>query len=77
MRGLCLLLFSGTVAASVLAQKPGGQVGRKCPSYRATDVQETGSSITAQLRLVGQPCNTYGKALEDLVLKVEAQTGKN
>lgn len=44
-----------------------------CPGYQATHVTETKHGITAQLQLAGNPCNVYGRDVEDLTLIVETQ----
>lgn len=47
-----------------------------CPGYKATNIQDTGSKLTADLALAGPACNAYGTDLDDLRLVVEYQTGK-
>lgn len=47
-----------------------------CPGYKASNVQQTSSGLTAALTLAGEPCNVYGDDLQDLTLTVEYQTGK-
>lgn len=47
-----------------------------CPGYKASNVKQTTSGLTADLKLAGEPCNAYGEDLEDLVLSVEYQTGE-
>ena len=46
-----------------------------CPGYKAQNVKVSSNGLTANLKLAGAPCNSYGKDLDDLVLKVEYQTG--
>lgn len=48
-----------------------------CPGYKATNIQNTGSKLTADLTLAGPACNAYGTDLADLRLLVEYQTGKD
>ncbi|KAK7553719.1 putative alpha-glucosidase [Phyllosticta citricarpa] len=45
-----------------------------CPGYTASNVQDRGSSLTADLTLAGTACNTYGRDLTELKLRVEYQT---
>lgn len=45
-----------------------------CPGYKASKVEETSNSITADLTLIGDGCNVYGNDISDLVLSVEYQT---
>ncbi|OAL46330.1 alpha-glucosidase-like protein [Pyrenochaeta sp. DS3sAY3a] len=45
-----------------------------CPGYTASNVQNTGSKVTANLALAGTACNVYGEDLTDLRLEVEYQT---
>lgn len=44
-----------------------------CPGYQATHITEIKYGITAQLKLAGEPCNVYGRDVEDLTLIVETQ----
>jgi len=32
---------------------------QECPGYKATNVQDTTSGLTADLTLAGSPCNMY------------------
>lgn len=48
-----------------------------CPGYAASNVEDSGSSVTADLKLAGTACNVYGDDLTDLKLEVEYQTGRN
>ncbi|KAI9369323.1 glycosyl hydrolases family 31-domain-containing protein [Aspergillus egyptiacus] len=45
-----------------------------CPGYRAANVEENSRSLTADLTLAGEPCNTYGLDIESLKLEVEYET---
>ncbi|KAF2113057.1 glycosyl hydrolases family 31-domain-containing protein [Lophiotrema nucula] len=45
-----------------------------CPGYSASNVQNDGSRLTADLSLAGTACNAYGDDLTDLRLEVEYQT---
>lgn len=47
-----------------------------CPGYAASNVVDSGTTLTADLSLAGAPCNAYGDDLTDLKLSVEYQTGK-
>lgn len=44
-----------------------------CPGYIASNVHDTGSSVTADLTLAGPACNVYGNDVEHLTLSVEYQ----
>jgi alpha-glucosidase len=46
-----------------------------CPGYKASNVQQSDSSLTADLTLAGTACNTYGKDLQDLKFSAQWQTG--
>jgi len=46
-----------------------------CPGYAATNVQQSGRGLTADLNLGGAACNVYGTDLTNLKLLVEYQTG--
>ncbi|KAF5004771.1 hypothetical protein FDECE_8761 [Fusarium decemcellulare] len=45
-----------------------------CPGYKASNVKESDSGLTADLTLAGDACDVYGKDLKDLKLVVEYQT---
>ncbi|KAK2755018.1 hypothetical protein FQN54_006546 [Arachnomyces sp. PD_36] len=46
----------------------------ECPGYGATNVVQSGSKLTADLDLAGDPCNTYGDDIESLQLEVTYET---
>lgn len=46
-----------------------------CPGYKASNVQRSDSSLTADLTLAGTACNTYGQDLKDLKFLAQWQTG--
>lgn len=68
-----LLFLLPLVGAAVIGPRAGSQ---SCPGYKASNVQKSARSLTADLTLAGAPCNSYGKDLEDLKLLVEYQTGE-
>ncbi|KAF4311465.1 Glycoside hydrolase family 31 [Botryosphaeria dothidea] len=45
-----------------------------CPGYTASNVVDSGTTLTADLSLAGAACNAYGEDLSDLKLSVEYQT---
>ncbi|KAF2011418.1 glycoside hydrolase family 31 protein [Aaosphaeria arxii CBS 175.79] len=45
-----------------------------CPGYAASNVQDDGSKITADLTLAGAACNVYGEDISNLKLEVVYQT---
>ena len=45
-----------------------------CPGYSASNVQYSGTGVTADLALAGPACNVYGTDIESLSLTVEYQT---
>lgn len=47
-----------------------------CPGYTASNVVETGDTLTADLTLSGDACNAYSDDIKDLKLLVEYQTSK-
>lgn len=53
------------------------QAQNNCPGYTASDVKQTSTGVTADLRLAGKPCHVYGTDLPNLTLTVEYQTGKH
>jgi alpha-glucosidase len=44
-----------------------------CSGYKASNVVETSSSLTADLTILGDGCNVYGNDIVDLLLSVEYQ----
>ncbi|QIW98810.1 hypothetical protein AMS68_004328 [Peltaster fructicola] len=64
------LLATATVA-SVLPRQASID---SCPGYKASNVQQSDSGLTADLTLAGTACNVYGTDLTDLTLTVEYQS---
>jgi alpha-glucosidase len=71
MRGYLFLLAPLVGAALV---RPRSQLD-DCPGYSASNVKQLGQTLTADLDLAGDACNTYGTDLPRLKLLVEAQNG--
>lgn len=69
-----LFIFLSLSVTDVLGEDDVSKNARHCPGYRVSRVRQTRNSLTAHLHLAGRPCNTYGKDLKHLVLKVEYQT---
>jgi alpha-glucosidase len=46
-----------------------------CPGYTATNIKSSGSTLTADLSLAGQPCNVFGTDIQELELQVTYETG--
>lgn len=67
-----LLLLAPLAGAAVIGSR---QDTQHCPGYKASNVQQSANSLTADLALAGKACNTYGTDLENLKLLVEYQTG--
>jgi alpha-glucosidase len=44
-----------------------------CPGYKASNVQQSDTGLTADLHLNGPACNVYGNDIEDLTLLVRFQ----
>lgn len=66
----------GAALASDLTKRQSGSLDN-CPGYTATNVQDEGGRVTANLALAGTACNVYGDDLTDLRLEVEYQTGRS
>ncbi|KAF1943725.1 alpha-glucosidase-like protein [Clathrospora elynae] len=60
--------FAGSLVA------PRSSPLESCPGYTASNVQDDGARVTADLALAGTACNVYGQDLTDLRLQVEYQT---
>jgi alpha-glucosidase len=65
------LSSAGQTIQPYATERPLGE----CPGYRALNVKTTATGLTADLRLAGPPCNTYGTDLEKLRLVVTYETG--
>ena len=46
-----------------------------CPGYKATNINDDGSTLTADLSLAGQACNVFGTDIKELRLQVTYETG--
>jgi alpha-glucosidase len=68
---ICTALLTGSVAR--------GNVGdpTTCPGYKASNIRNDGSIMTADLTLDGHGCDLYDEDLTNLKLLVEYQTGKS
>lgn len=73
-KGLILLGSALPVLTSSLAKRQSSSPD-DCPGYTASNVQASGSTITADLALAGNACNVYGEDLTNLRLLVEYQNG--
>jgi len=70
-----LLTGSALVAAaSALAIAPRQNNDTSCPGYSASNVEKSGTGLSADLSLAGSPCNSYGKDIENLRLTVSYDT---
>jgi hypothetical protein len=69
-----MLLTIPTVAAGLIAIVQAAAVDQ-CPGYTAKNVVRSATGLSADLKLAGKACDAYGDDLDDLVLKVEYQTG--
>lgn len=47
-----------------------------CPGYKASNVKDDGSTLTADLSLAGTACNVFGSDIQELQLQVTYETGK-
>lgn len=65
----CLLLASVAYTATAASVE-------SCPGYVASNLVQTDTAFTADLKLAGAPCNAFGQDLADLKLLVEYQTGE-
>lgn len=73
-KGLLVLGSAIPALAGQLAERQSSPLSN-CPGYRASNVQNLGSRVTADLSLAGTACNVYGDDLTNLKLEVEYQTG--
>lgn len=77
MRGVLFLasLVGAAAAAGVALHSRASN--EECAGYTASNFNQHGSSLTADLILAGDHCDSYGTDLENLKLLVEYQTGKS
>lgn len=73
-KGLVLLGTALPALASELVKRQSASLD-SCPGYTASNVQDDGGRVTADLALAGTACNVYGDDLTNLKLEVEYQTG--
>lgn len=67
--------FRALLALASLAVTSAASVD-SCPGYIASNLVQSDTAFTADLKLAGPPCNVYGQDLADLRLVVEYQTGE-
>jgi len=73
-----LLAGSALVAAAsarAIAPRQTNDTSPACPGYSASNVQQSGTGLSADLSLAGSPCNSYGRDIENLRLTVSYDTG--
>jgi alpha-glucosidase len=71
-----LLAIAALSASTVIPGDAEDALLASCPGYKASNVQTTASSLTADLSLAGAACNAYGTDLTDLRLSVVYETSK-
>jgi hypothetical protein len=69
-----MLWSTGLLAAVVLGTRAHGASVDACPGYKASNVQTTPSTLTADLLLAGKACNVYGEDVTKLKLEVAYET---
>ncbi|CAJ2502526.1 Uu.00g099200.m01.CDS01 [Anthostomella pinea] len=75
MASLILMAVAASAAAVVSRRDyPSDDPLTACPGYTASNIQNTVSGLTADLKLAGEACNVYGTDLEDLILEVSYDT---
>lgn len=73
-----LLFLAATASAAALVPRvtsPDTALAA-CPGYKASNIKETDTGLTAELSLAGDACDAYGTDLEDLILEVSYDTGE-
>lgn len=77
-KGLILLgSVLPALAISVAQRRVSSASIDDCPGYTASNVQDDGGRVTANLALAGKACNLFSNDLTDLKLEVEYQTGRS
>lgn len=74
VRLLLVAAFGTVCSAGAISVRQSSTGVDSCPGYTASNVVDSGTSLTADLSLAGAPCNAYGADLTDLKLSVEYQT---
>lgn len=69
MRSRSLFSFLVASATPALASQQTSGL-ESCPGYIASNIATTSSGLTADLKLAGTACNTYGQDLDNLKLSV-------
>lgn len=65
--------YAPSVTPNVL-DKTAPDAQTACPGYAASNVKESDTGLTADLKLAGKPCSVYGNDIGDLALSVEYQS---
>ena len=47
---------------------------KSCPGYKATNIKENATGLTADLNIAGGACNVYGNDIQSLILSVQYQS---
>lgn len=68
--------FGSVCSAGAISVRQSSSGVDSCPGYTASNVVDSGTTLTADLSLAGASCNAYGDDLTDLKLNVEYQTGE-
>ena len=82
MKSNGLLIFAAVARFARSAAVSTGLVTRQataadCPGYRASNVVENGTGLTAELSLAGAACNVFGRDVENLRLTVNYDNGES
>ncbi|KAJ4306057.1 hypothetical protein N0V88_000853 [Collariella sp. IMI 366227] len=72
--GLLAGLFATATAGALQPYHTTEKPLKECPGYKASNVKTSGTGLTADLKLAGPACNTYGTDLEKLRLEVTYET---
>ena len=70
------LLAGLSLAAQTLQPSSTERPLGECPGYKASNVKTSATGLTADLKLAGAACNTYGTDLEKLRLEVTYENGE-
>lgn len=81
MRSNAVLMFAAAARLARSAAVSTGLVARQataadCPGYRASNVQQNDTGLTADLTLAGEACNVFGQDVENLRLSVNYDNSK-
>lgn len=69
-----LAVLRGVAGAAISRRQATGNVD-DCPGYKASEIVQTDTGLTAKLTLAGPACNVYSNDVQNLILAVNYDSG--